>query len=153
MKRDLVCEVSPELYPSIEGTTDSEVMFFLALTLGLEEDPLAAAARMAHLVERVGREHGVEEALTMTLGISDGNRLYGIRYATDGSPRTLFHSRDMSALRGLNPRVERFSDHARAVVSEPFGTLSESWVEIPPSSAVIVDRGTLETREFRPRAE
>jgi len=152
MKRDLVHEVSPELYPSIEGTTDSEVMFFLALTLGLEEDVLAAVARMAHLVERVGRGHGFDRALTMTLGISDGTRLYGIRYASDGSPRTLFHSRDMHALKELNPRVEQFSDHARAVVSEPFGSLSESWVEIPPSSAVIVEGEDLENREFSPQA-
>lgn len=150
MKRDLVQEVSPELYPSIEGTTDSEVMFFLALTLGLEDDPLAATARMAHLVEQVGRAHGVEEALTMTLGISDGKRVFGIRYASDGSPRTLFHSRDMCALKELNPKIDRFSDDARAVVSEPFGTLSESWVEIPPSSAVIIDGAKLETREFHP---
>lgn len=150
MKRDLVQEVSPELYPSIEGTTDSEVMFFLALTLGLEDDPLAATARMAHLVEQVGRAHGVEEALTMTLGISDGKRVFGIRYASDGSPRTLFHSRDMCALKELNPKIDRFSDDARAVVSEPFGTMSESWVEIPPSSAGIIDGAKLETREFHP---
>ena len=45
VKRDLVLAVDPELYPFIEGTTDSEVLFFLALTLGLDEDPPAAVAR------------------------------------------------------------------------------------------------------------
>ena len=52
LKRDLICEVSPELFPHIEGTTDSEVMFFLALTLGLEENPIGACERMAHLSRR-----------------------------------------------------------------------------------------------------
>ena len=56
----------------------------------------------------------------------------------------------MCALKELNPKIDRFSDDARAVVSEPFGTLSESWVEIPPSSAVIIDGAKLETREFHP---
>ena len=36
LKRDLVLDVDPSLFPYIEGQTDSEVLFFLALTLGLE---------------------------------------------------------------------------------------------------------------------
>jgi len=150
VKRDLVQEVSSELYPCIEGTTDSEVMFYLALTFGLEEDPVSAAARMAHLVERVGKEHDVEHPLTMTLGISDGSKIFAIRYASDKQPRTLFHSKDMRALKELNPRVEGLSNDARAVVSEPFGDLSEYWVEIRPSSSVVIDGGGLEIRDFRP---
>ena len=50
VKRDLTLAVSPERYPDIEGTTDSEVMFHLALTFGLE-DP--ARRRRAH--DRPGR--------------------------------------------------------------------------------------------------
>jgi len=150
VKRDLVREVSQELYPNIEGTTDSEIMFYLALTFGLEEDPIGSVARMAHLVERVGAEHEVKNPLTMTLGISDGQRIYSIRYASDGHPRTLFHSKDMRALKELNPRVEGLSDDARAVVSEPFGDLSDYWVEIRPSSSVVIDRGGLEIRDFGP---
>src|SRR4029450_9289431 len=33
VKRDLVLAIDPELYPEIEGTTDSEALFHLALTL------------------------------------------------------------------------------------------------------------------------
>lgn len=60
MRRDLTLLVDPALYADIEGTTDSEVMFFLALTFGLDQDPPTAVARMAGVVERVGRDHGVE---------------------------------------------------------------------------------------------
>src|SRR5262249_61061761 len=42
VKRDLALAVDPELYPFIEGSTDSELFFFLALTLGLEDDPPGA---------------------------------------------------------------------------------------------------------------
>ena len=31
--------VDPALYPDIEGSTDSEALFFLALTFGLTDDP------------------------------------------------------------------------------------------------------------------
>jgi glutamine amidotransferase len=127
-------------------------MFYLALTFGLENDPIGAIARMAHLVERVGSDHDIASPLGMTLGISDGRRIYAIRYATDGNPRTLFHSKDMRALKELNPKIEGFSDDSRAVVSEPFGTLSESWVEIRPSSSVVIDGAGLEIRDFTPAA-
>ncbi len=36
LRRELTMAVDPELYPLIEGATDSEVMFFLALTFGLD---------------------------------------------------------------------------------------------------------------------
>src|SRR3982750_2892126 len=65
LKRDLVMAVDPELYPSIEGSTDSEVMFYLALTFGLREDPVAAVERMVGFVEATGREHGVDKPMQM----------------------------------------------------------------------------------------
>ena len=60
IKRDLLMAVDPSLYPDIEGSTDSETLFFLALTFGLTDDPFTAVARAVGLVEKVGREHGVE---------------------------------------------------------------------------------------------
>ncbi|NER53077.1 MAG: class II glutamine amidotransferase [Symploca sp. SIO1A3] len=38
IKRELVLAIAPELYPAIEGTTDSEIMFYLALTFGLTNE-------------------------------------------------------------------------------------------------------------------
>ena len=44
-KRDLMMAVDPSLFLDIEGSTDSETLFFLALTFGLTEDPFGAVAR------------------------------------------------------------------------------------------------------------
>ena len=71
VKRDLVLAVDPSLYPNIEGSTDSEVFFFLALTLGLEEDPPGAVARAVGLIEETGRRHGVEHPIQMTVATTD----------------------------------------------------------------------------------
>ena len=59
-KRDLQMAVDPSLYLDIEGSTDSETLFFLALTFGLTDDPFGAVGRAIGLVEKVGRDHGVE---------------------------------------------------------------------------------------------
>ena len=58
MKRDLTFAVDPSLYPSIEGSTDSEILFHLALTFGLEDDPQKAVERAVGFVESTGRSTG-----------------------------------------------------------------------------------------------
>jgi predicted glutamine amidotransferase len=54
MRRDLMMAVDPALYPMIQGTTDTEALFFLALTFGLTEDPPGAVARAVGFVEQSG---------------------------------------------------------------------------------------------------
>jgi predicted glutamine amidotransferase len=58
-KRDLMMALDPSLFLDIEGSTDSETLFFLALTFGLTDDPFDAVARAIGLVEKVGHDHGV----------------------------------------------------------------------------------------------
>jgi hypothetical protein len=48
-------------------------MFHLALSFGLEDEPLAALERMAGFVEATGHRHGVSEPLQMTVGVSDAS--------------------------------------------------------------------------------
>jgi len=134
IKRDLVLAVDPELYPSITGSTDSEIMFFLALTLGLRDDPPAAVARMAGLIESIGKEHGIEHPLQMTIAVSDGVRLWSFRYSTVRQSRSLFYSTDVATLRGLHPdhpMLAKVPDGARLIVSEPLGDLEGAWNQVP----------------------
>ncbi len=155
VRRDLLLAVDPDLFPGIQGTTDSEVLFHLALTFGLEDDPLPALERAAGFVEETGRRHGVAEQLQMTVGLSDGVRVYGARYASGPVVNSLFVSEDARAVRALYPDDERFrglGPEARAVVSEPLGDLPGVWHEMPPGSAVIVQPGEDEEVAFTPRA-
>ena len=154
IRRELLFAVDPAYFDVIEGSTDSETMFALALTFGLQEDALGALERMAGFVEETGRRHGIEHPLQMTLGVSDGERLYAVRYSSIGESRTLFHSADAQALRALYPDhelVHSIGDEDRAVVSEPLGDLPGVWVEIPEATALIVQDGPDEQRAFRPR--
>ena len=76
LRRELMLAVDPDLFTNIEGTTDSELMFHLALTFGLDSEPLAASGADGGFVEETGRRHGVAEPLQMTVGVTDGERLY-----------------------------------------------------------------------------
>jgi glutamine amidotransferase len=153
-KRDLVMAVDPALYPSIEGSTDSETMFYLALTFGLRDDPVAAVERMVGFVEAVAREHGVEQPMQMTVGTTDGERLYGFRYSSIGKSRTLYFSSAIATLRVIYPKNEIFqkiSDETRIVVSEPLGDLLGAWNPVPESSYGIVQKGEDVLGRFEPR--
>jgi len=156
LRRDLVLAVDPRLFEGIEGTTDSELLFFLALTFGLDEEPLPALERMAGAVEATGRRHGVQEALQMTLGVSDGERLYAVRYASgEMEPNSLFVSNDARDVRLLYPEHERLrhlSDEARVVVSEPLEHLPGVWRDVPASTALVIEAGAAEEVPFVPRA-
>ena len=153
IRRELLFAIDPGLFSEVSGTTDSEVMFYLALTFGLEREPIEAVERMAGFVEEVARRNGVSDPLWMTLGFSDGEKLYGVRYASDGDAPTLYHSRAMEDLYRLNPALrDRFAADARAIVSEPPGDAAAGWSEIPQGTAVTVERGAIEARPFEPRA-
>ncbi len=155
VKRDLVFAVDASLYPQIEGSADSEVLFFLALTFGLEDDAPAAVERAVGLVEEAGARHGVEHPIQMTVATTDGERLWAFRYSSERNSRSLFYSTEIHALRHLYPGNERFKDtgdETRLVVSEPLSELPGAWNEVPESSYGIVQHGPDELRPFTPSA-
>jgi predicted glutamine amidotransferase len=153
LRRDLLMAVHPDLFGNIAGTTDSELLFYLALTFGLADDPLAGIARMAGFVESAAAASDVNEpALQMTLGVSDGLRLYAVRYSTGPEVNTLFVAEDLRSVRMLYPEDERparFGDFARVVVSEPLTDLPGMWREVLAGSALIIDEH-IEERAFQP---
>lgn len=154
VKRDLAFAVDPSLYAEIEGSTDSELFFFLALSMGLQEDPIAAVARAVGFIEDTGRAHGVEHPIQMTVATTDGTSIWAFRYSSEGQSRSLFHSTDVRTLRAMhpdNPILARVSDEARLVVSEPLGDLEGAWREVPEASCGIVHPGQDEIRPFTPQ--
>ena len=134
------------------GSTDSELMFFLALTFGLEDDPIGGIEQMAGFVEKTARANGVDQSLWMTLGFTDGNTLYAVRYASDGDAPTLFHTSDTEHLYRLNKSLRgALGKETRLVVSEPIGNTAEAWVEIPQNTAVTFHAGEVTSRAFHPQ--
>ena len=95
--------VDPSLYPQIEGSTDTETLFFLALTFGLTDDPPTAVARAVGLVEHVGRRHGVEYPVHMTVATSDGESIWAFRYSSEKATSSLYYSTDVAQVRELLP--------------------------------------------------
>jgi glutamine amidotransferase len=153
MKRDLAMAVAPELFPEIQGSTDSEMFFFLALTFGLLDDPPTAVARAVGLVEEVARRQDIAFPMQMTVATTDGDTVWAFRYSSEGRSRSLFHSTDISTLRHQYPDNEvlhRLSDASRLVVSEPLGDLRGAWREVPEATCLTVRGGEEQLQPFSP---
>ncbi len=155
VKRELQVAVDPSLYSAIEGSTDSETFFYLALTMGLEDDPPAAVARAVRFIEDVGEKHGVRHPIQMTVATTNGKTVWGFRYSSEGKSRSLFYSTKVSTLRELYPDLEvlaEVDDESRLIVSEPLRDLPGAWNEVPEASYGIVQPGQDELHPFRPAA-
>jgi predicted glutamine amidotransferase len=154
VKRDLVLAVDESLFPEIKGGTDTEILFYLALTFGLEDDPPGAVARAIGFVEAAGRQHGVEHPFQGTIATSDGQSLWAFRYSTEGKSQSLFFTRDVRQLRQQYPAREilrEVSDDTRLVVSEPVGDLPGAWIEMPEAHYGVVSKGEDQLLPFTPQ--
>jgi predicted glutamine amidotransferase len=153
VRRELMLAIKPELFPSIEGSTDSEVLFYLALTFGLELTPVTALERMVAFVEATGHKNGVEHPLNMTVCATDGEQIIAVRYSSERDSRTLFHSTSFHHLHELYPhdaRIAAAGDDAFLVLSEPLVDLPGWWEEIPERTAVVARGGQIEQYDFNP---
>ena len=154
VRRDLMLAIDPALFPDIEGSSDSEVLFHLALTFGLQDDPLTALELMVGFVEEVGHRHEVEYPLMMTVATTDGEQIIAARYSSEGQSRSLYFSTEAHALKAQHPDIEELqelSDETRAIVSEPLGDVVGAWNKVPESSIGVVKPGQDELYVFTPR--
>ena len=156
VRRQLMLALDAQSVGEIEGSADSEVLFHLALGFGLEDDPVGALEQAVGFVEQTLRENGIAPALQASIGVSDGEHLWAVRYSSEGNSRTLFRSANVETIKHLHAddeRIARLRDGDRLVVSEPFSDLPGDWHEIPEATALTVGPGGhWETRTFAPRA-
>jgi predicted glutamine amidotransferase len=155
IKRDLILAVDPSLYPQIQGQADTEVLFYLALTFGLKDDPPAAVEQAIGLIEAVADHHHVPHPFQGTIATTDGTTIWAFRYSSAGNSRSLFFTTDVPSLRKLYPERQlfrEFSDDARLIVSEPLGDVAGVWNEVPEATSGVVSPDHAELQPFRPKA-
>lgn len=156
LKRDIVLAIDADLYPHIEGSSDTEFFFFLALTFGLENDVPGSVERAVGLIEKLALKRGIDQPMRMSVAVSDGRTIWGFRYSTEGTPPSLYYSTKVETLRAQYPDMPIFqtlSDESRLIVSEPLGDLAGAWNEVPPSTYGVIREGQDEVGQFRPKVE
>lgn len=149
IRRELDLLIDPHFYAHRLGTTDSEAMFYLALTHGLENDVHGALARTVSDIETLMDEKGVTHPLRVSVFATDSRRLWALRYASDGAPPTMYVGRASAALHyaGL-----KGGGNDVLVMSEPLDTVDENWQLVESASVVTVEGGEVSSGAFVPVA-
>ena len=75
IRRELAFAIDPDRFPTIQGSTDTEIVFHLALSLGLEDDPVAALERTVGVIEATRAADGTPGEVQATFGVADGERV------------------------------------------------------------------------------
>ena len=150
LRRELMMRLDENLFVEVQGSTDSEVLFFLALTLGLENNPAEALARTVGMVEELLTEKQINGEFHFTIAAADGESLYAVRYASEGAPRSLYYATELEVLQQLDPGLGAIPEGSMVVVSEPLGPALE-WNKVSPGSLLQASRDGISVNTFGPR--
>ncbi|WP_395374046.1 class II glutamine amidotransferase [Marinicella sp. W31] len=148
IKQKLQCLLPSQYFAAIQGSTDTETAFYLALAHGLQENPKQAMLEMVRIVESQQQQHGIEEPFRLTCAFSDGETLYAVRYATDNKPKTLYYNKSQD---GLDEIIEgQTIGDGTVLLSEPLDECSGYWCEVPNASFVTVHDNNISISDFNP---
>ncbi|HBN90591.1 MULTISPECIES: class II glutamine amidotransferase [Rheinheimera] len=150
IRRELQLSIAPDLYPLLQGTTDSETFFYLAITLGLLDQPKAAMQKMVEKVLQALLKIDQDGVLNLSCAISDGEKLYTIRYSHNEAPMTQFVSTDTTCMAEFAQARPRIPSGSTVVVSEPLDNISSKWRKIANNSFTTINNNSVQSETFLP---
>lgn len=144
-RRDIESMISKDLYHLRLGTTDSEALFFLALTQGLEQDPIVGMSKAVAKVMRVMEKNGSTDPLRISAALSDGKAIWAFRFSSDRQLPSLYY--------GTPDTHSGMCDSSlvSTIASEPFDDEEEGrWAGVCEGSALHWMNGHVCLSPFEP---
>ena len=133
VRRELEALLPDHLYRLRHGSTDSELLFLLAMArMELGEDPINAFVDVFNETARRMRRGGVQQALRFSAVLADGDTLHAFRLSTDARPPTLYLRSDASGT---------------VIASEPLDDGPAPWAPVPAGAVVRVTRSAYMLRQ------
>jgi predicted glutamine amidotransferase len=137
VRRDIDMLIAPSLYAERVGTTDSEAIFYLMLSNGLDADPVGAIARTVGQIGEVMAAAQVTEPFRFTAAASNGRQIFAVRYSSDGQSPSLFYGRPQVEGADLTCQPQAM------ILSEPLDAISANWIEVPEGHVLVAEAGRI----------
>ncbi|GJL81473.1 MAG: class II glutamine amidotransferase [marine bacterium B5-7] len=135
MQREMESLLPDDLYLARRGTTDSEILFLMLIHEGLEQCPISACRRVIDVLESKRSERSISSPLRLTFVFSNGNKLFGVRYASDQFSPTLYRSKCLD-------------NGGISLASEPLDGDAENWIMLNPSTMIEIDSTDFQIRDL-----
>ena len=138
-RREIESLISNDLYAYRYGTTDSEALFLLALTMGLMIDPVQAMRDTIHCIMRIIGKSPEGDQTRISAALSDGQSIWAYRYSSDHQSPSLFYG---------SPDIHATSGHDKntinTIASEPFDDDEEHWTAVDESKVLYWSQGQVQ---------
>ncbi len=150
VRRELEQKLRPEYYLNREGSTDSELFFYLLLGNGFARDPKAAFQRTVADILTAMENEGIDEPFRMAAAVADGRRILALRWSSDGKSPSMFYGTGSDVW--IEQGDVRFIDGrgCSLVLSEPLDEVNDHWREVGEGSFVVVENDAVEVTPFSP---
>lgn len=134
-------EIRPEYHRNIRGNTDSEIFFHLALSHGFENHPKQALEAAVRRVQMAAVKLGTDGEMNFSCAMSDGDKLYTLRYSDNCDANTQFYSNSFNV--SLSNRMDKESspqpgEHI-VIVSEPLDYMEGHWTGVEENTFGVVE--------------
>jgi glutamine amidotransferase len=142
-RREIESHISKEYYSLRHGSTDSEAMFLLALSFGLQQDPVGAITKAIEIALFVMGKSAEQDPLRFSAALSNGESIWAFRFSSDGQSPSLFYGAPE-----LNKVKHAGKNFISTIASEPFDDQLDHWVGIEESSYLHWHNGKVEVRRL-----
>ena len=133
IRRGLEALLPDALYDVRRGTTDSELLFLLALANGLQQDPKQA---MEKTVAQIRKLQGApDKPNRLTCVFADGSSVYGFRHSCDGKSPTLYVS-------------DQLDSGGKSFASEPLDGRPAKWLSLEENQFTCLDATGFRNYDF-----
>jgi predicted glutamine amidotransferase len=148
LRRELERMIPDAVYNMRGGTTDSEAFFLLACGNGLEVDIQESLKKTISQVLELMAKFEIDEPFRMTAAISEGDRIYALRYSSDNQSPTLYYGSGGTIHVKDGGVVFSKGNSVALILSEPLDGQLEDWVEIPEGHFLEADGGIVSVKPF-----
>ena len=128
-------QLSNDVYRFRKGATDSELLFLLALTEGLSEDPVGAFQRALGTLHALSLKFGHAPHVRVGAAFSNGEELWALRLASDRFAPTVYYRKDEQK-------------NGWCVASEALDAQQSGWTALPPDTIVRFTKAKISISRF-----
>ena len=136
-RKEYESHISHDYFSLRDGSTDSEAIFLLALTLGLPNNPIKAITQAIEIALQTMDKHQIQEPLRASIAVSNGQSIWAFRYSNDANSPSLYFGNPQTQANAANHLVT-------TIASEPLDAEAKHWQKVEEASAIIWNAAAVE---------
>jgi len=136
-RKEYESHISHDYFSLRDGSTDSEAIFLLALTLGLTDNPIKAITQAIEIALQTMDKHHIQEPLRASIAVSNGQSIWAFRYSNDANSPSLYFGNPQTQANAANHLVT-------TIASEPLDAEAKHWQKVEEASAIIWNAAAVE---------